>query len=105
MLDEILIWIDSDENIFRKKVQRFEILQTKEQIKKYGCLTLDFELENYYCRFIFWEGGNGHIEILNIKTEITLLDEDINWLFELKKQEPFLSIYERILLSCSDSGY
>lgn len=101
MLNEILTWINSNENIFKKHGENFEILQTEDKIKNYGCVTLDFEFQDYYCRFIFWKEGNGHIEVVDIEKEITFIDESIDWFSELNKDEPFFNIYEKIFASLS----
>lgn len=95
MLDMALNWLRSDLNLFTKLGSHFEIMESPERAD-IGSVTADFELNNYFCRLIFWESGSAHIEVIEIDSEKTFLDEAFDFEVELLKKEPFKEYADRL---------
>ncbi len=95
MLDKVLNWLRSELNIFTVLGCIFDIMQSPEQADMQS-VTVDFELNDNLCRLIFWETGNGHIEVIEIESEKTLIDESFYLEVEFAKEEPFKELAERL---------
>lgn len=88
MLDKAFNWIHSDLNVFTILGCIFETIRSPEQAEVQS-VAVDFELNSYLCRLTFWESGNGHIEVIEIDSEQTFMDEGFDLERELGKNEPF----------------
>lgn len=95
MLDKVLNWLRSDLNIFTVLGCIFDVVQSPEHADTQS-VTVDFEINDNLCRLIFWETGNGHVEVIEIKSEKTLVDESFDIEAELEKFEPFKELAKRL---------
>lgn len=95
MLDKVLNWLRSELNVFALLGCVFDIMQSPEHADTHS-VTVDFELNDKLCRLIFWETGNGHVEVIEINSEKTLIDESFDIDAEFAKAEPFKELAERL---------
>ena len=72
MLSDVNKWLESPQNTFIKNGIVFEI-STPPSEAPTRSITLDFEVEKYICRLIFWEEGYGHVEVLEHPQHISAL--------------------------------
>lgn len=95
MLSEVNKWLDSPENIFKNKGCVFDI-STPPPEAPVRSITLDFEVEKYLCRLIFWEEGYGHVEVLEINTGKTFKNESFDSKQELGSSVPFHILFKEL---------
>lgn len=95
MLDKVFNWLRSELNIFTLLGCIFDIMQSPENSDTRS-VTVDFELNDKLCRLIFWDIGNGHVEVIEIDSEKTLIDESFDIDAEFAKAEPFKELAERL---------
>jgi hypothetical protein len=95
MLDNVVNWLRSELNIFYVLGCVFDIMQSPAQAEMHS-ITVDFELNGYLCRLIFWETGNGHIEVIEIENEKTFIDEIFDIKTEFAKAKPFNELAVRL---------
>ena len=88
MLKEVVNWIESKSNVFTMYGCEFEVLHSPEESETQS-ITVDFECENYYCRLIFWDAGYGHVEVVDVNTEETMLDQSFDVVEQLRTAKPF----------------
>lgn len=72
MLERYLSWIESESNVFKQHGCVLEITRslTEADIKS---VRADFEFNCFICRITFWDSGTGHVEVINMDSEETLL--------------------------------
>lgn len=95
MLDNVVNWLRSELNIFFVLGCVFDIMQSPEQAEMRS-ITVDFEFNVYLCRLVFWETGNGHIEVIEIENEKTFIDESFDIEIEFAKAKPFSELAVRL---------
>ena len=88
MLRNVINWIKSKSNVFTMYGCELEVFYSPEESETKS-ITVDLECEHYYCRLIFWDEGYGHVEIVNIDTEKTLLDQSFDVVEQLCTEKPF----------------
>lgn len=95
MLQKVLDWLRSDENIFMMLGCVFEIMRSPENADGQS-ITVDFDLNKYYFRLTFWDSGSGHVEVLETDSEATIVDEgfDIDTVFGSEK--PFEELAKKL---------
>lgn len=91
MLNKVLNWLRSDANIFVKSGCCFNVVQSLEgaEVKS---IAADFEFSSYLCRIIFWETGVGHVEVIDIDSEVTFIDEPVDIEKEFGLEIPFFEL-------------
>ncbi|OMH38973.1 hypothetical protein [Motiliproteus sp. MSK22-1] len=95
MLQKVLDWLKSDKNIFMMLGCVFEIMRSPEHADSQS-ITVNFDLNKYFCRLTFWDSGSGHIEVLETDSEATIVDEgfDIDAVFSSEK--PFEELAKKL---------
>lgn len=95
MLSKVLDWLSSELNVFSVLGCVFDITESPEYADMQS-ITVDFELNDNLCRLIFWETGSGHIEVIEIDSEKTLIDESFSIESEFSKENPFMYLAKRL---------
>ncbi len=95
MIKKVLDWLTSDKNIFTMLGCIFEIMRAPEHAEVQS-VTIDFDLNNYFCRLTFWDSGQGHMEVLNSETEETVIDEAFDAKSMMNADKPFEELAKKL---------
>lgn len=95
MLSNVEKWMNSNDNVFLMHGCEFNVSRSPKDSNPLS-ITIDFDFNTYFCRLIFWESEQGHIEILDIDTENTFMDEGFDIDATLKADIPFMELFEKL---------
>ncbi|MCP4494115.1 MAG: hypothetical protein GY820_43455 [Gammaproteobacteria bacterium] len=94
MLKIIEKWLESDVNFLRQYGCEFEVSRPPKATETQS-ITIDFDLNQYFCRLVFWDSGYAHIEVMGIESGKTFIDTSFDLTEELKAGVLFEDVFKK----------